>query len=79
MIPHYHGLVDLTLSIDDAVLRAARAHAEASGTSVEELVCQFLDRLARKAEITEFRRLSLGSKGNSEGWKFNRDEIQRYP
>jgi len=75
--------MNITLSVDDEVVRAARERAEAMGTSVNQLVREYLEQLAGKtdleAELEEFERLSLKGKGNSRGWKFNREEIQRYP
>jgi hypothetical protein len=71
--------MNLTLSVDDEVVAKARRHAEAVGTSVNQLVREYLERLAGKtdpaAAAKEFKRLSRLGKGRSGGWKFNRDEI----
>ena len=49
------------------------------GTSVNQLVRQFLEQLAGRtdpeADAAEFERLSRAAKGNSRGWKFNREEL----
>lgn len=49
------------------------------GMSLNEAVRGFLAELAGRAsiqdEIEELRELSLNSGGNSNGWRFNRDEI----
>ena len=49
------------------------------GTSVNQLVREFLEQLAGKtdadADADEFERLSRASQGNSRGWKFNREEL----
>ena len=78
----YYVSVNITLSVDDEVLRAARERADALGTSVNQLVRSYLEQLAgktdRAADIAEFKRLSSEAKGNSRGWKFNREEVQRY-
>lgn len=70
--------MNLTLSVDDEVVAKARRKAEAMGTSVNQLVREYLENLAGKpdrvADAAEFVRLSQLSKGNSHGWKFNRDE-----
>jgi hypothetical protein len=71
--------MNITLSIDDEVVRRARQQAEVLGTSVNQLVRDYLEQLAGKrdavADAEEFTRLSRLSHGNSRGWKFNREEI----
>jgi predicted HicB family RNase H-like nuclease len=71
--------MNLTLSVDDEVVRRARVQAEALGTSVNQLVRDYLETLAgktdRNRDADEFEMLSRQSNGNSNGWKFNRDEI----
>jgi hypothetical protein len=51
------------------------------GTSVNNLVREFLEQLAGKsdaeADAEEFERLSRESKGDSRGWKFNREELHQ--
>lgn len=73
--------MNLTLSIDDAVIGNARKRAEAFGTSVNQLVREYLEQLAGCADddqdADEFERLSRESLGDSKGWKFNREEIHR--
>lgn len=71
--------MNLTLSIDDEDLERARRHAEAIGTSVNQLVRDFVARIAGHSDldaaIAEFSQLTRHAKGDSQGWKFNRDEI----
>jgi Family of unknown function (DUF6364) len=71
--------VNVTLSIDDEVIREARRRAEAMGTSVNQLIREYLDQFVGKRDprvlATEFDRLSSLAHGNRRGWKFNRDEI----
>lgn len=71
--------VNLTLSVDDEVVEAARRHAEAMGTSVNQMVREFLSQIAGKSDAEraadEFLRLSALSRGDRRGWKFNREEI----
>lgn len=71
--------VNVTLSIDDDVIREARRRAEVMGTSVNQLVRDYLERFAGKrdprADAEELRRLSLLAHGDRRGWKFNRDEV----
>ena len=67
------------MSVDDEIIRLARERAAAMGTSVNQLVREYLTELSGKSEANaladEFVRLSRESTGNSEGWKFNREEI----
>jgi len=69
--------MNVTLSIDEQTIAHARKKAEALGTSVNQLIREYLQRLAGgddpEKSIEEFKRLS--GRGNSRGWKFNRDEI----
>jgi hypothetical protein len=69
----------LTLSVDEGTIQKARQRAEALGTSVNQLVREYLERLAGEADpeqdAAEFERLSRSARGNSHGWKFNRDEL----
>ena len=69
----------VTFSVDDEVVRQARRHAEAMGTSVNHLIREYLEQLARQtdrdADAEEFKRLWAKREGNSRGWKFNREEL----
>lgn len=71
--------MNLTLSIDDRLLKEAREVARSMGKSVNQLVREYLEQLASKddpeRDIEELRRLSSRSQGRSRGWKFDRDEI----
>jgi len=71
--------MNLTLSVDDEIVQQARRRAEAMGKSVNQLVREYLERLAGKSDLEaaadEYREMSRNPKGNSRGWKFNRDEI----
>ena len=71
--------MNITLSVDDRVVQQARRRAEAMGTSVNQLVREYLEQLAGKtdpdADAAEFERLSLESRGDSHGWKFDRTEL----
>ena len=70
--------MNITLSVDDEVVQKARRRAEQLGTSVNQLVREYLEQLAGKSDparvADEFERLSRQSPGNSKGWKFNREE-----
>lgn len=69
--------MNITFSVDEQTLARARKRAGALGKSVNQLVRDYLRQLAgdddAEASIAEFNRLS--GKGNSNGWRFNRDEI----
>ncbi len=69
--------MNVTLSLDDQLVARARKRAEALGKSLNQLVREYLEKLAGgddpERSIEEFRRLS--GRGNSRGWRFDRDEI----
>ena len=71
--------LNITLSIDDEVIQEARRRAEALGTSVNQLVRDYLNQFVGKRDphtlASELRRLSELAKGDRRGWKFHRDEI----
>jgi hypothetical protein len=71
--------MNVTLSISDEIIHEARRRAEAMGTSVNQLVREYLEQFAGRndpnADAAEFERLSRMSQGNSRGWKFNREEL----
>ena len=71
--------MNVTLSVPDEVMQEARSRADALGTSVNQLVREYLEQLAGKSDLSavadEFERLSRESNGDSRGWKFNRDEL----
>jgi hypothetical protein len=71
--------MNVTLSVDDEVIQEARRRAEAMGTSVNQLVREFLQQFAGQADphadAVEFERISRASPGHSRGWKFNREEL----
>ena len=71
--------MNLTLSVEDDIVEGARRRAKALGTSVNQLVREYLKQLAgntnREALLQEFREMSKHPTGDSKGWKFNRDEI----
>ena len=75
----YYVYVNITLSVDDEIVLQARRRAEALGTSVNQLVRQYLEQLAGKSDpesdAAAFELLSHTGRGNSRGWKFNREEL----
>jgi len=75
----YYVFMNVTLSIDDEVIQEARRRAAAMGTSVNQLVRDYLEQLVGKtdpsAQAAEFERLSHIAQGDARGWKFNREEL----
>ena len=73
----YTVQMNITLSIDEQVVARAREKAEALGKSLNQLVRDYLQKLAGgddpERSIEEFERLS--GQGDSRGWQFDRDEI----
>jgi hypothetical protein len=72
----YTVYMKITLSIDENVVARARKRAEALGKSLNQLIRDYLETLADddpERSIEEFKQLS--GRGNSRGWRFNRDEI----
>jgi len=71
--------MNLTLSVDDEVMLRARRRAEALGTSVNQLVREYIERLAGKSDSNEdaieFERLSTLAHGDSRRWKFDREDL----
>jgi len=69
--------MNLTLSVDEQLVAQARKRANALGKSLNQLIRDYLQTLAGgdnpERSIDEFRKLS--GKGDSRGWRFNRDEI----
>jgi hypothetical protein len=66
----------ISVEVDDEVYAKARRAAEALGTIVEELVREYVVRLAEAdSNAEEFERLSKLANGDSRGWKFNREEL----
>ena len=66
--------MNLTLSVDERVLKRAREIARSFGKSVNQLVREYLEHLTAeddvRRDIEELRRLSAASGGRSGGWRF---------
>ena len=69
--------MNITLSIDEQVVARARKKADALGKSLNQLIRDYLQKLAGSDDpersIDEFKRLS--GRGHSRGWRFDREEI----
>lgn len=73
----YTVRMNVTLSIDEQVVARARKKAAVLGKSLNQLIREYLQRLAggddAERSIEEFNHLS--GRGHSRGWRFNRNEI----
>ena len=69
--------MNLTLAIDEQLVKRARKIAQAQGKSLNQYVREQLERLTARDDaagwIAEFGRLSRLSKGNARGWRFDRN------
>jgi len=77
----YTVSMNVTLSIDERTVARARKKAEALGKSLNQLIRDYLQKLAGgddpEKSIEEFKHLS--GQGHSRGWRFNREEIHERP
>ena len=73
----YTVVMNITLSLDEQLVARARERADALGKSLNQMIRDYLQKLAGgddpEESIREFRRLS--GRGHSRGWRFNRDKI----
>ena len=71
--------MNITLSVEDQVVRRARRVASAMGKSLNQLIREYLEHLTSEGDperdVKELRQLSKESRGHSRGWTFDRDEI----
>jgi hypothetical protein len=74
-------MANLTLSVDDKSTERARAKAQELGTSLNQFLRDQIERLAgadqRAREAAAY--LTSAGAGNSQGWQYSRDELQRKP
>jgi Family of unknown function (DUF6364) len=79
----YYVVMNLTLSLDDRVVKRARRKAQAMGKSLNQVVREYVERLAgsddAERDVAELRRLSRESRGRVRGWRFDRDELHERP
>lgn len=73
--------MNLTLSIDEQIVKRARKVAEARGTSFNQLIRDYLRLMASQGDaqrdIEALRELSERGQGHSAGWRFDREEIHK--
>jgi hypothetical protein len=69
--------MNITLSIDEQLVENAREKLRAVGKSLNQEIREHLQHLAGDGNVErdmEYLRRTAGL-GNSNGWKFNRDEL----
>ncbi len=75
--------MNITLSVEETVVKSARKRAESMGKSLNQVVREYLHALAggndAGKDVEALRRLTAEGGGRSRGWHFNRDEIHERP
>jgi hypothetical protein len=70
--------MNLTLSIDEQLVKRARKSAAAMGKSLNQVVREFLESLTEQGNADDFerelRQLSARAGGRRRGWHFDRNE-----
>ena len=73
--------MNITLSVDESVADEARKAAGAMGKSLNQAVRDYLEHLActhqLQAQLDAFEGSALATPGRLQGWKFDREEINR--
>jgi antitoxin component of RelBE/YafQ-DinJ toxin-antitoxin module len=73
--------MNITLSIDERIGEEARKAAGAMGKSLNQAVRDYLEQLAGApqlaAELQAFEASALNTPGRLQGWKFDREEVNR--
>lgn len=69
--------MNITLSVDDKLVNDARKIASDMGKSLNQIIREYLENLTRQQQAeTDFDEfVALSGQGNSQDWKFNRDEL----
>lgn len=71
--------MDITLTLDERTASAAARVAGTMGKSLTELVREYLERLTMpgdlQTDLETLEQLSVPPRGDSRGWRFNREEI----
>jgi hypothetical protein len=75
----YNVRMNITLSVDDRLIEEARRLAQARGTSLNQLVRDYLEDLVRPHDVdgfaAELRRLTAEGRGHSGGRRFDREAL----
>ena len=71
--------MNITLSIDEQLVERAREKLRATGKTINQEIREHLQHIAGEDDLELERDLEmferLSGLGNSNGWKFNRDEV----
>jgi antitoxin component of RelBE/YafQ-DinJ toxin-antitoxin module len=69
--------MNITLSVDEQIAARARERASAMGKSLNQAVRDYLQNLAGDDDLAHDLKYldQFSGLGDSQGWKFNRDEI----
>ena len=74
--------MNVTLSIDDQTLSRARSLAQRRGTSLNQIIRDYLESLTASDPaqvVAELERLWREEEGDSGGWTWNREEVHDRP
>lgn len=70
---------NITLALDEETLRAGREYVRRHHTSLNALIRKLLRQTvaqdSKASGLEEFLRLAEAAKGDSKGWKWNREEL----
>ncbi len=73
--------MNITLSVDEHIADEARKAASAMGKSLNQVVRDHLEQLARAHQLREqldaFEASALATPGRLRGWRFDREEANR--
>jgi hypothetical protein len=71
-------MANVTISLNEQLLKASREYARRHGTSLNALIRELLERTVnhpRGAWPDDFLACVQKARGNSRGWKWNREEL----
>lgn len=72
----YYVCMNITLAIDEKLVERAREKLRATGKTLNQEIREYLEHLVgddgMERELADFRKRA--GQGNSNGWKWNRDE-----
>ena len=78
-MPTYSVDVNVTLSLDDKLLERARKLAARRGISLNQMIRDYLSELTGELSpdevVADLEALWAESRGDSRGWRFNREEL----
>jgi hypothetical protein len=79
----YHVGMNVTLSLDDRLLERARRLAARRGISLNQMLRDYLAEITGEPSaeelVAQLDALWAESRGDSRGWRFNREELHDRP